>query len=541
MSRVTICTTALVALAVLLVSALAQAAPPQYTITRVVLPDGSPGEILFDPDNATYQKNNVITVAAVPADGWNFDRWEGALSGNQNPTTLRVGGNATVTAVFVESGGGGGDGGGGDGGGGTSPGSELPETGLIVGYFAQWTIYQRGYLPKHIHTSGSAAALNVINYAFAAPDANLRCASLDTFADWGKRFDASESVDGVADTVSQPLKGNFNQLLKLKQMYPNLRVLLSLGGWTQSYRFSDAALPENRQAFVASCIDMFMRGNVAPGISAAGVFDGLDIDWEYPGSCGDTCNFREADEENFPALLAEFRTQLGALETDVETQTGVRPEYLLTIAAPAGASHYGPIDIGAIHEHLDWINIMAYDFHGGWESSGPANHHAPVFRSPCDPETGDWGNKAVQVYLGAGVPGDKLLLGAPFYGRGWRGVAAVNDGLCQPARGVPRGTYEKGVDDYKVLAAKGWPSFRDPATATHWIFNGNEFWSYDDETSIAWKAHYVNGERLQDNGGWAPEAGAPKLRGMMFWELSGDAADATLLNAMRGALGEAAP
>jgi chitinase len=537
MSRVTIRTTALLALAVFLLSTLALAAPPQYTIAKNVLPDDSAGDILFEPDKLTYQKNNIITVTAVPADDWNFDRWEGALSGNQNPTTLRVGGNATVTAVFVQpdNDGGDGDGDGGGGGGGTSPGSELPKTGLIVGYFAQWTIYQRGYLVKHVHTSGSAEALNVINYAFAAPDANLRCASLDTFADWGKRFDASESVDGEADTVSQPLKGNFNQLLKLKRMYPNLRVLLSLGGWTQSYRFSDAALPENREAFVASCIDMFMRGNVAPGISAAGVFDGLDIDWEYPGSCGDTCNIRPEDRQNFTALLAEFRAQLEALEAEVETQTTVRPEYLLTIAAPAGASHYDPIDIGAIHEHLDWINIMAYDFHGGWESSGPANHHAPVFRSPCDPEAGDWGNKAVQAYLAADVPGSKLLLGAPFYGRGWRGVAAVNDGLCQPARGVPRGTYEKGVDDYKVLAAKGWPSFRDAGTATHWIFNGNDWWSYDDEVSIDWKARYVQGERPQGDK-WLPDAEAEELRGMMFWELSGDGPDAPLLKAMRSAL-----
>jgi chitinase len=519
MSRIAIHTAALLALTVFLVSTLVLAAPPQYTITKDVQPESTAGGIDFDPQKDTYQKNNIITVTAVPAEGWSFDRWEGALSGNQNPTTLRVGGNATVTAVFVQPGGGGGGGGSEPPpGGGQDP---LPESGLIVGYFAQWTIYRRGYLVQHVNTSGSAEALNVINYAFAAPDANLRCASLDTFADWEKRFDASESVDGVADTVSQPLKGNFNQLLKLKRMYPNLRVLLSLGGWTQSYRFSDAALPENREAFVASCIDMFMRGNVAPGISAAGVFDGLDIDWEYPGSCGDTCNFREEDRENFPALLAEFRTQLDALETEVEDQTGVRPEYLLTIAAPAGASKYGPVDLGAIHGPLDWINIMAYDFHGGWESSGPTNHHAPVFRSPCDPETGDWGNKAVQVYRDAGVPGGKLLLGAPFYGRGWRGVAAVNDGLCQPALGVPSGTYEKGVDDYKVLAAKGWPSFRDQGTATHWIFNGNEFWSYDDEISIGWKTDYVH---------------AQGLRGMMFWELSGDGPTAPLLGAMREAL-----
>ena len=503
----------LAALSSLLLSLSALAGAPLYTIERVVV---GTGQILLDPDKAGYQKNNIVIVTAQPAAGWTFDHWEGALSGSQNPATLRVSGNHVVTAVFVD----------------TStppPGADrppLPAKQLVVGYFAQWTIYRRGYLPRHVEASGAAAAMNVINYAFAAPDENLRCASLDTFADFGRRFEASESVDGVADTVSQPLKGNFNQLLKLKARHPHLRVLLSLGGWTQSFRFSDAALPQNRAAFVASCIDMFVRGNVAPGISAAGVFDGLDVDWEYPGSCGETCSFRPEDRENFPVLLAEFRSQLNALEDEVEAATGKRPEYLLTIAAPAGAAHYGPIDVGAVHGPLDWINVMAYDFHGSWESTGPANHHAPLYRSSCDAPSADWADKAILSYVAAGVPPSKLLLGAPFYGRGWRGVAAVNYGLCQPAAGVPRGVYEKGINDFEVLDAQARPDFYDQPTGTHWTFNGSEFWSFDDATSIGWKADYVNG------------AG---LRGMMFWELSGDAPDGRLLRALRDRLGTAVP
>ena len=383
----------------------AGAAPPQYTIATEVQGEGT---VLLDPVKDTYQKNNIVVVTAVPDANWTFDHWEGALSGETNPMTLRVGGDATVVAVFTD----------------TStppppppPGGErppLPESQMIVGYFAQWTIYRRNYLPRDIEASGGAEAIDVINYAFAGIDESLRCASLDTFADYGKRYDAGESVDGVADTVSQPLKGNFNQLKKLKAMHPHLRVMLSLGGWTESYRFSDAALPANREAFVASCIDTFISGEIEPGVSVAGVFDGLDIDWEYPGSCGNTCDFRPEDAENFPALLAEFRKQLDALEDEVEAGTGVRPEYLLTIAAPAGAAQYQPIDIGSIHAPLDWINIMAYDVHGGWESSGPANHHAPLHQSPCDTADADWADKAVQAYLDGGVPGSKLLLGVPF-------------------------------------------------------------------------------------------------------------------------------
>ncbi len=513
--------TVLLGLAVAFGCLSAAAAPPQYTITTHVQGEGS---VVLDPALDSYKKNNMVTVTAVPAGDWRFDHWEGDLSGEANPETLRVSGDHTVTAVFTK---------------GSveppppppppPPGGDrppLPASQLVVGYFAQWTIYRRDYLPADIVASNSAEDLDVINYAFAGIDESLRCVSLDPFADYGQRYDADESVDGVADTVAQPLKGNFNQLKKLKAMYPHVRVLLSIGGWTESYRFSDAALPANREAFVASCIDTFMSGEVEPGISVAGVFDGLDIDWEYPGSCGNTCDYRPEDEQNFPALLAEFRKQLEALEDQVESDTGVRPEYLLTIAAPAGAANYAPMDLGAAADSLDWINIMAYDFHGGWESSGPANHHAALFRSPCDGPDSDWGDKAVAAYLAAGVPANKLLLGVPFYGRGWRGVAAVDDGLCQPARGVPRGTYEKGIDDYEVLENAGDPGFWDDATATHWTYDGNEFWSYDDARSLDVKAGYVN-----EN----------SLRGVMFWELSGDSPDGALLDALREALGRAEP
>ena len=494
-------------------------AAPTYTITATASPANG-GTVGLSPAGP-YQKNNIVVVTAVPAANYTFDHWLGDLSGTANPTKLRVSRNHTVTAVFTPTGTGSGSG----GGGGTVMQTPLPGKQLVVGYFTQWSIYRRNYLVRDVEKSGAAAAMNVINYAFAAPDANLRCASLDTFADYGKRFDASESVDGVADTVAQPLKGNFNQLLKLKQMHPHLRVLISLGGWTQSFRFSDAALPANREAFVASCIDMFIRGNVAPGISAAGVFDGIDIDWEYPGSCGETCSARpEQDVANFTALLAEFRKQLEAAEGEVLSATESRPEYLLTIAAPAGAAHYAPIELGAIHGSLDWINIMAYDFHGSWEAPRQANHHASLHESPCDDASADWGAKAVDAYTLAGVPASKLLLGVPFYGRGWGGVPAVDHGLCQPATSVPRGVYERGINDYEVLDAQGRTDFWDDATATHWTFNGSELWSYDDDRSLGKKADYVNG-----NG----------LRGMMFWELSGDAPDGRLLKSLRLSLGPA--
>lgn len=518
--RKTLISTTAAFLAASLWSLSAAAGPPLYRITVSADPLGG-GSVRLDPlKEEGYQKNNVVTLTAMPATDYCFASWSGDLSGTQNPTTLRVSGNHAVTAQFATGDACGGDGGG--GGGGTEPipvpppTGDLPSQGMIVGYFAQWTIYRRGYLPRDVFTSGSLQKLNVINYAFAAPDENGQCASLDTFADWGKRFDAAESVDGVADTVSQPLKGNFNQLIKLKAKNPGLRILISLGGWTESYRFSAiASTPGGRERFVTSCIDMFIKGNFADGIVQPGIFDGIDIDWEYPGSCGATCDYSDADRENFVLLLEEFRDQLDAQATTD------RPHYLLTIAAPAGEANYGPIDMAAVAEQVDWINVMTYDFHGSWEPRGPTNHASALYQGACEPDSGNWADKAIQAYRAAGVAADKLLLGMPFYGHGWRGVAAVNDGLCQPAGGVPRGTYEKGVDDYEVLAASGDTSAWDEATGTHWTFDGNEFWSFDDPRSAGWKADYANQECL---------------RGVMFWELSGDDPAGTLVGALTNRL-----
>ena len=482
----------------------ASVAAPLYTITVQIDPAGG-GTVTLDPARTGYAKNTIVTVTASPASGKVFAGWGGALSGTQNPITLRVGGNSTVIAHFATE-----TSGGGGGSNPPAPTGTLPTKGMVVGYFAQWTIYRRGYLPKHVASSGAVQQLNVMNYAFAAPDANLKCASLDTFADYGKRYDASESVDGVADTVSQPLKGNFNQLRKLKQLNPSLRVLLSLGGWTESYRFSDVALPANRAAFVASCIDMFIKGNVAAGVSAAGVFDGIDVDWEYPGSCGNTCAFRPEDRENFVALLAEFRRQL-----DLLGQANGRP-YLLTIAAPAGAEQYSKLDLPGIAPSVDWINVMTYDFHGGWETAGPTNHSSALFQSSCEGPDGDWADKAIRSYVaGVGDPA-KVVLGMPFFGHGWR-TAAAGSGFCLTATGIPRGTFAKGVVDYEVLAGRNGSPFWDEKTGTHWTFDGSTFWSFDDSTSAAWKADYAN---------------CRGLRGAMFWELSGDDPARSLLSAL---------
>ena len=135
-----------------------------------------------------------------------------------------------------------------------------------VGYFIQWGIYGRGFFVKNLATSGAAAKLTHVNYAFANVSEDGRCFEAnvagegDAWADYQRPASAAESVDGVADSPDQALKGNFNQLRKLKARYPDLKVLLSIGGWTWSTFFSNAALTSaSRKAFVASCIDLLSR------------------------------------------------------------------------------------------------------------------------------------------------------------------------------------------------------------------------------------------------------------------------------------------
>jgi chitinase len=303
------------------------------------------------------------------------------------------------------------------------------------------------------------------------------------------------------------LRGNFRQLRLLKERYPGLKVFISVGGWTWSEHFSEVAGSEtSRLRFVKSCLDLYL-------VQYGDAFDGVDLDWEYPVS-GGMYPGRPEDKENYTLLVQEFRSQMNAL------QEATGRQYLLTIAAPAGKEQYSKMDLAGIAPHVDWVNVMTYDFHGGWETTGPTNHSSALFPSTCESPDGDWADKAIRAYLHEVGDPAKVVLGMPFFGHGWR-TSNVPPGLCLGATGIPRGTYEKGVDDYEVLAARNAPPFSDEKTGTHWTFDGSTFWSFDDPESARWKADYAN---------------CRGLRGMMFWELSGDDPTGSLLTAMSSQL-----
>ena len=401
----------------------------------------------------------------------------------------------------------------------------------VVGYYIEWGIYGRNYTVKNVATSGSASRLDVINYAFAnvGPDASgdVVCKLADEWADYQKPWAASESVDGQEVTWPRPILGNFQQLQALKQQNPHLKVLISLGGWTFSKYFSAAAATKAaRERLVSSCVDLFIKGDIpAPGWggmggpgSAAGVFDGIDIDWEWPGSEGNAGNIiSPEDKANLTKLLQEFRKQLDAYGRPADRH------YLLTEFLPAAPAKIDAgFEVSKIFKSLDFATVQGYDLHGAWESV--TNHQSNLFTSASDPSDPRFSvASTVKAYLQRGAPRDQLVVGVPFYSRGWTGVAPANHGLFQPSSGPAPGTWEAGVDDYKVtkgLLASGFTRYQD-TTGAAWLFDGTTFWTFDDPAVMATKAHYV-----RDN----------RLGGIMFWELSGDTAEGELIDAIAGGL-----
>ena len=359
-----------------------------------------------------------------------------------------------------------------------------------VGYYIQWGVYGRGFFVKNLDTSGEAAALTDLDYAFAnvAPEGDaITCQSGDVWADYEQPIPADKSVDGVAGQWGDPLNGNFGQLLKLKAKYPKLKVMLSLGGWSWSKYFSDAALtPQSRAAFVSSCVDRFIKGNLpslgpgdagGPG-SAAGLFDGFDIDWEWPGSEGNAGNVvRPEDKANLSLLLAEFRRQLDAYGAQTHQH------YALSAFLPADPAKIAAgFDGQQIFRSLDYGNVQGYDFHGTWES---VTNQQSAIRVPSGaPTTPDFSlDSTVRAWLQAGARRDQLVLGIPSYGQGWTGVSGGGDGLFQPATGPAAGTWGPGNEDYKVLktlSGKGFTAHHDLLNGFGWLFDGTTFWTYDD-------------------------------------------------------------
>jgi len=375
----------------------------------------------------------------------------------------------------------------------------------VIGYFTEGGAGSGSYTVKNVADSGAAARLTELDYAFGRV-ADNRCQIANREIALNQAYDKAHSVDGTADPSGPgQLRGTFHQLQELKRRNPKLKVIVSFGGWDQSGGFSSAARPEHVREFVRSCIDTFINGHFAPGIETPGIFDGIDIDWEYPAVGGGGPG-RPEDIKNFTAMLAEFRRQLDA----------ARPGLLLTAALPAEAELYEQLELKKISAYLDILSIMAYDEH--WTNEPLTNLHSALFHDPDDPSKPPldkrYGDYAVQGFLAAGVPREKIVFGVPFYGKGWSGVKDVNHGLYQPATGPADAISYRAI---KALSGADLHYFEKPVTCTIW--SGGKFWGYDCPEAMRAKMNYIR--RLH-------------LGGVMFWELSHDTPDGELLQILAG-------
>ncbi|WP_327264472.1 glycosyl hydrolase family 18 protein [Streptomyces sp. NBC_01232] len=371
-----------------------------------------------------------------------------------------------------------------------------PSGKVKLGYFTNWGVYGRNYHVKNLVTSGTAGKITHINYAFGNVQ-NGQCTIGDAYADYDKAYTADQSVDGVADTWDQPLRGNFNQLRKLKKAYPNIKVLWSFGGWTWSGGFPQAAA--NPTAFAQSCY------NLVEDPRWADVFDGIDLDWEYPNACGLSCDTSGAAA--FKNLMQATRAKFGA-------------NNLVTAAITADASSGGKIDAadyGGAAQYVDFYNVMTYDFFGAWAAQGPTAPHSPLTSYAGIPQAGFNSADAIAKLKAKGVAGSKLNLGIGFYGRGWTGVTQAAPGGT--ATGPAPGTYEQGIEDYKVL--KNSCPATGTVAGTAYAKCGSNWWSYDTPATIAGKMT------------WAKQQG---LRGAFYWEFSGDTTNGELANAVHTGL-----
>jgi chitinase len=375
-----------------------------------------------------------------------------------------------------------------------SPKPLMDSSRRLVGYYASWDVYNRAVFLSQI----DAGRVTHINYAFSNISPEGECVHGDIDADTTRFFGAGRSVNGEDDPV-EGLRGNFRQLSLLKQKHPGLKVLISVGGWTWSRYFSGAAADgPSRTRFARSCIDLYL-------VRYGEIFDGIDLDWEYPVA-GGLYPGGDEDRHNYTLLLQELRGQMNALAES----TG--REYLLTVAGPAAPDTIGHFGLAEISETLDWINLMTYDFHVATESM--TGLLSPLYGSPRDPDPVSResfnADAAVRAYLAAGVPADKIVLGIPFYGRSWKGTES--DGLFKLAEGPAMGQDEPGYMSFTEIMQGPLVSSRrywEESAKAPWLHDAGSgvFISYEDAESIGWKVRYI-----LENG----------LGGAMVWELGLD-------------------
>ncbi|MGA2249191.1 glycoside hydrolase family 18 protein [Terracidiphilus sp.] len=414
--------------------------------------------------------------------------------------------------------------------------AQAPRTDKVIGgYFEEWGIHYGGFTIADLQMNGVANELTHLIYAFGdvTPTSTPSCAIEDPAAAY---LDASlPSVSGKP-YAARPY-GNFGAILQLKELHPRLKVLVSLGGQAGNAAgwVAAAATPAGRAALASSCIDLFVKGNIAADVHAPGLFDGFNIDWEFPSA---------ADKQNFTALLKEFRNQLGALSKS----TGKR--YVLTFDSPSDPKKYANIDLKAAAEQVDFLTIDGYDL--ATPDDKQTNLASSLYASETKPSLDGPPviDETVKAYLKAGVPAAKYTMGMPLYAVGWKGVANVDHGLYQDATGpapVPlvdgsgiclnpnKASPSPGCDPIltpgfltyatieKFAGTNGFTAWYDKARVAATLYNpsGGIFYTYDTPVSVAVKTAYIRKN---------------KLGGAYVWALNDDDSSGSLTKAIAAGL-----
>jgi chitinase len=297
---------------------------------------------------------------------------------------------------------------------------------------------------------------------------------------------------------------NFRKLNLLKEQNPALRILISIGGWTWSGRFSDAVLSDSSRAlFARSAVNIIRTYHL----------DGVDIDWEYPGRAGADGNvYRPEDKQNYTLLFRALRHELDLLEKE----TGSKK--LLTTAVGGFTAFLNTTEMGKAQQYLDYINLMTYDFY----SSDKAGHHTNLYASAIY-NNGNDADKTVKAYQAAGVPASKLVMGIAFYGRVYTLANDSKNGLGDKMVAQRYGDGYSFIKD-SIEDRKGFKKYQDKKAQAPYLFNADthEFITYEDEASATSKCRYVTDHHMA---------------GVMFWEYSEDP-KGYLLRAINAALGK---
>ena len=274
----------------------------------------------------------------------------------------------------------------------------------------------------------------------------------------------------------------------IREYNPNIKILLSIGGWSAG-GFSEMASTEaGRKRFSESCVEVINKYNL----------DGVDLDWEYPSYSEAGIGSSKDDKVNFTLLLKEIREHI-----EVEGAKNNK-KYMLTIAVGADQYYIDGTEMDKAQEYLDYVQLMTYDMRGGFQTL--TGHHTnlytgtgDLFRISCD--------ASARLFEKAGVPKDKLVLGVAFYSRRWKDVPNINNGLYQmcPGSGGYGPDFTVLYENY--INKNGFTRFWDDECKAPYLFNGNEFITYEDEESIKHKCEYVK---------------ETDLKGLMFWEYDCD-------------------